>query len=121
MNEITGVIAHKGDIWTNDGGTFTKQELVIAITSGDFTNVAVLEAIQDKVSLLKDYDIGDQVKCTFFFNGRNQAYNGRYYNSLKINTIDLLAKAEGFTAPAPEPAIPPPMPELGEESEDIPF
>ena len=132
MNEVTGKLINKADIFVSDSGTFTKQEIVLELVSGEYTNVAVLEGVQDMVQTLAGFNIGDEVKCTFFFNGRNQEYKGRYYNSLKINSIEFTgeSKAHQPEAAPPQAVAPPVMPpshtpgtykgENGEEL-DVPF
>jgi len=106
MNEVTGKLINKADIFISDSGTFTKQEIVLELVSGEYTNVAVLEGVQDMVQTLGSFNLGDEVKCTFFFNGRNEAWKGRYFNSLKINSIKLVGQQPEQAAP-PEAAAPP--------------
>ena len=134
MNEITGKIIQLGDVFISDAGTFTKQEIVIEIQAGEYSNVAVLEAVQDKVQALSGFNLGDEVKATFFCNGRNEPWKDpktgkdRYFNSLKIDSIELMglrpqqpAAPQSYTAP-PEPTHTPGTykGENGEEL-DVPF
>ena len=139
MNEVTGKLINKADIFVSDSGTFTKQEIVLALVNGEYTNVAVLEGVQDMVQTLAGFNIGDEVKCTFFFNGRNQEYKGRYYNSLKINSIELVNKSQSTQpdnqpvyhqpeAAPPQAVAPPVMPPMdadvvagGALEDDVPF
>ena len=124
MNEVTGKLINKADVFVSDSGTFTKQEIVLALVNGEYTNVAVLEGVQDMVQTLSGFNIGDEVKCTFFFNGRNQEYKGRYYNSLKINSIEFTgeSKAHQPEAAPPQAVAPPEMPPIPAGTlEDPPF
>ena len=125
MNEVTGKLINKADIFISDSGTFTKQEIVLELVSGEYTNVAVLEGVQDMVQTLGGFNLGDEVKCTFFFNGRNEAWKGRYFNSLKINSIELVGQQPEQAAP-PQAVAPPshtPGTYKGENGEelDVPF
>jgi hypothetical protein len=101
--EISGCIIQIGDVYNNNDGTFTKQEIVIEFAVGDYFNVAVLEAIQGDVEKLSAFNIGDRVKAEFYLNGRNKPWtdkNGkeRYFNVLKIKSIELVGDQ-----PAPQP------------------
>ena len=125
MNEVTGKIIQLGDVFISDAGTFTKQEIVIEIQAGEYSNVAVLEAVQDKVQALSAFNLGDEVKATFFCNGRNDPWKDpktgkdRYFNSLKINSIEAVGEPA-----APQSYTAPPLPEVtsgGEGIEEIPF
>jgi hypothetical protein len=132
-NELTGIIKVIGK--TNQvTATFEKRELVIEVTEGEYSNVGVFEATQDKCGVLDGFQVGQLVTVAFFWSGRTDPWtdkNGvdRYFNSLKIASISkVVAESEPFQqAPqqqaAPAPAfVAPPMPEFKEElSEDIPF
>jgi len=126
MNEVTGKIIQLGDVFISDAGTFTKQEIVIEIQAGEYSNVAVLEAVQDKVQALNGFNLGDEVKATFFCNGRNEPWKDpktgkdRYFNSLKINSIEMIGEQQPA---APQSYTAPPLPEAtaGGDLSDVPF
>jgi len=104
--DISGNIIQIGDVYNNNEGTFTKQELVLEFTVGEYANVAVLEAIQGDVEKLAAFNIGDEVKAEFVLNGRNKPWtdkNGkdRYFNVLKIKSIELV-NAVGAPPVAPQ-------------------
>jgi hypothetical protein len=132
--DITGNIIQIGDIYNNDAGTFTKQEIVIEFTVGEYANVAVLEAVQGDVDKLAAFNLGDSVKAEFYLNGRNTPWtdkNGkdRYFNVLKIRSIELVGAVgaqpvpPAYAAPVQQQAqTPPVMPAMGSvEAGDIPF
>ena len=124
MNEVTGKLINKADIFVSDSGTFTKQEIVLALVNGEYTNVAVLEGVQDMVQTLSGFNIGDEVKCTFFFNGRNETWKGRYFNSLKINSIELVGATHQPEAAPPQAVAPPvdtPVMPPMDDSAEVPF
>lgn len=110
--DITGSIKQIGDIFNNDAGTFTKQELVIEFAVGEYSNVAVLEAVQGDVEKLAGLNLGDQVKAEFYLNGRNTPWvdkNGRerYFNVLKIKSIELISSVGAQPQAAPQYQAPP--------------
>ena len=109
--DITGNIIQIGDIYNNNEGTFTKQEIVLEFTVGEYANVAVLEAIQGDVEKLAAFKLGDEVKAEFYLSGRNKPWtdkNGkdRYFNVLKIRSIELVS-AVGAQPVAPQYQAPP--------------
>ena len=103
--DISGNIIQIGDIYNNNEGTFTKQEIVIEFTVGEYANVAVLEAIQGDVEKLSAFNLGDEVKAEFYLSGRNKPWTDksgkdRYFNVLKIRSIELI-NAVGAAPVAP--------------------
>lgn len=126
-NELTGIIKAIGA--TNQvTASFEKRELVIEVTEGEYSNVGVFEAVQDKCAVLDGFQIGQLVKVSFFWSGRTDPWtdkngNERYFNSLKIASID----AVGIDIPEPQqapqqaaPAFVPPEME-GEQDSSVPF
>ena len=78
--ELTGTIKLIQDPKTFDSG-FTKREIVVTVEDGNYPQDICLEFVQDKVSLLDDVKMGQDVTVTFDIRGRE--YNGRYYNNLQ--------------------------------------
>jgi len=108
MNEITGKIIQISDAYTNPAETFTKQEFVVSFLDGDYQRVAVLEAQQDKVSALANFNLGDEVKATYYHNGNDKPWvkdgKERYFNCLKLASIEMVgqqqpAAPQSYTAP----------------------
>jgi len=131
MNELTGTIKAIGAT-QQISATFEKRELVIEVTEGEYSNVGVFEAVQDKCAVLDGFQIGQLVKVSFFWSGRTDPWvdpktgNERYFNSLKVASINkVVAESEPFQQSAPAPAFEAPvMPDLnagGDGSPDIPF
>lgn len=135
MNNLTGTIKAIGN--TNQvTDTFKKRELVIEIKEGDYSNVGVFEATQDKCVDLDNFQIGNVVTVSFFWSGNTKPWtdkNGveRYFNSLKIGSITMAHQAGAQPQqqqPAPQqapdkPFEAPPMDGAGGALEDdgIPF
>jgi len=133
MNELTGIIKAIGA--TNQvTASFEKRELVIEVTEGEYSNVGVFEAVQDKCAVLDGFQVGQLVTVGFFWSGNTKPWtdkNGveRYFNSLKIASINKVAgKSDPFNAEQPAAAQAfeaPPMPEPeglgGGDLGDVPF
>ena len=86
--ELTGKIKIIQEAKTFDSG-FTKREMVVVVEEGKYPQEINIEFVQDKVGLLDDLQIGQEVTVTFDIRGRE--YNGRYFNNLqgwKIATLD---------------------------------
>jgi hypothetical protein len=129
--DVTGSIIQIGDVYNNNEGTFTKQEIVLEFKAGEYSNVAVLEAIQGDVEKLSALNLGDIVKAEFYLSGRNKPWtdkNGkdRYFNVLKIRSIELVGDqpqaAPQYQAPPVGEVVNQAAPVQGSvEASDIPF
>lgn len=78
--ELTGKIKLIQDAQTFGSG-FTKREMVVTVEDGKYPQDINLEFVQDKISLLDNLRVGQQVTVTFDLRGRE--YNGRYFNNLQ--------------------------------------
>tara|TARA_R110002049_G_scaffold222206_9_gene393814 strand:+ start:679 stop:1035 length:357 start_codon:yes stop_codon:yes gene_type:complete len=115
--DLTGKIKLIQEAKTFDSG-FTKREMVVIVEDGRYPQEINLEFVQDKVSLLDNLQVGQEVTVTFDIRGRE--YNGRYFNNLqgwKISspTADTNVAQDGY-----EPT-PPSEPPAGFDDTDIPF
>lgn len=124
--ELTGSLKVLEDTQTFASG-FSKREFVIEVPDGKYPQMVKFETVRDKINLLDNLSIGDDLTVTFDIRGNE--YNGRYYVNLNAWKI---AKSGGGTSPAPGAAPqasddPPPgafdsnfdsEPEAGD---DIPF
>jgi len=108
--DVTGSIIQIGDVYNNNEGTFTKQEIVLRFMVGEYAKVAVLEAHQESVDKLAAFNIGDQVKAEFYLDGQDRPWNNpktgkdRYFNVLKIRSIELVGDQP---QPTPQYQAPP--------------
>ena len=126
-NELTGIIKAIGQT-QQISATFEKRELVIEVTEGEYSNVGVFEAVQDKCGVLDGFKVGQLVTVSFFWSGRTDPWtdkngNERYFNSLKVASINAVStSADPFKAP-PAPAFEPPAMDQGNVggSQEIPF
>lgn len=78
--DLTGKIKLVQDPKTFDSG-FTKREMVVIVEDGKYPQEINIEFVQDKVRLLDNLQVGQQVTVTFDIRGRE--YNGRYFNNLQ--------------------------------------
>ncbi len=78
--DLTGKIKIIQEVKKFDSG-FTKQEMVVVVEDGKYPQEINIEFVQDKVSLLDNLLIGQEVTVTFDIRGRE--YNGRYFNNLQ--------------------------------------
>lgn len=78
--DLTGKIKLIQDAQTFGSG-FTKREMVVTVEDGKYPQDINLEFVQDKINLLDNLQVGQQVTVTFDLRGRE--YNGRYFNNLQ--------------------------------------
>ena len=115
--DLTGKIKIVQEPKTFDSG-FTKREMVVIVEDGKYPQEINIEFVQDKVSLLDNLQVGQQVKVTFDLRGRE--YNGRYFNNLQGWKVDT---PENITADTAKVESPPP-PNVAQTSiydDDVPF
>ena len=78
--DLTGKIKLIQEAKTFDSG-FTKREMVVIVEDGKYPQEINIEFVQDKINLLDDLQVGQEVTVTFDIRGRE--YNGRYFNNLQ--------------------------------------
>lgn len=116
--EITGHILSIGTV-KQITDTFKKQELVIEVQDGEYSNVIVLDAVNDKVEALEQYKVGEEVQAGFYISGNNKPWidpktnQPRYFNSLKLGHISSVKGEQ--VAPPQESALPPVQSNLDDE------
>ncbi|RLA50414.1 MAG: hypothetical protein DRR42_13190 [Gammaproteobacteria bacterium] len=98
--DLTGKIKILQEPKTFDSG-FTKREMVVIVEDGKYPQEINIEFVQDKVSLLDNLQVGQEVTVTFDIRGRE--YNGRYYNNLQGWKIDTLGNETVISAEAESP------------------
>ncbi len=102
--ELAGTVKLIQDVETFKNGSFRKRGIVVTVEDGKFPQDILLEFVQDKIALLDDVNIGDNVQITFDIRGRE--YNGRYYNNLqgwKLEKAGSAGAAENNTMEKPVP------------------
>ncbi len=129
--EVSGIIKFIDETKTYGESGFRKRELVVT-TEEQYPQHILIEFIQDNVTLLDSFQLGQRVKVSINLRGRewtNPSGETRYFNSLvgwKIVSMD-----EANTNATPTPPMPPSentsAPTTGnasenkEEEDDLPF
>jgi len=107
---------------------FSKRELVVTESGGQYPQLIPIEFKQDKTSLLEGYSPGDEVTVTCYVNGREWTGKDgvtKYFLSLAGNRIERSGASAGASssgaqsAPAATMADMPPITAEGED--DLPF
>lgn len=83
--ELTGTLKVLEDTQTFASG-FSKREFVIEVPDGKYPQMVKFETVRDKIDLLSDLQIGDELKVTFDIRGNE--YKGRYYVNLNAWKIE---------------------------------
>jgi hypothetical protein len=83
--ELTGTLKVLEDTQTFASG-FSKREFVIEVPDGKYPQMVKFETVRDKIDLLNDLQIGDELKVTFDIRGNE--YKGRYYVNLNAWKIE---------------------------------
>jgi single-stranded DNA-binding protein len=116
--DLTGKIKLIQQAKTFDSG-FTKREMVVIVEDGRYPQEINLEFVQDKVSLLDNLQVGQEVTVTFDIRGRE--YNGRYFNNLQGWKISSPGADDTDFAQGGHSSAPPNEPPSGFDDTDIPF
>ena len=115
--DLTGKIKLIQDTKTFDSG-FTKREMVVIVEDGKYPQEINIEFVQDKISLLDDLQVGQEVTVTFDIRGRE--YNGRYFNNLQGWKI-VAAGSDDYSSAGGQSSLGPDTGSIDVEDEDIPF
>ena len=75
--------------------TFTAREFVIEVADGQYPQMVKFQLVQDKCSLVDDYNEGDQVEVEFDLRGRE--WNGKYFTNLQAWRITRAGEGGGDT------------------------
>ncbi len=124
--ELKGTIKHIFDTQTVGANGFQKREMIL-LTDERFPQTIKIEFIQEKVTLLDQFQEGDDVTVSINIRGRewvNPEGKTIYFTSIQGWRI---IKNENI--PAGDDSVPPPFPpadnepplEESDESDDLPF
>ena len=84
--------------------SFKKREFVVLDASGQYPQTILFQTVQDRVDLLDNFNVGDNVEVTFFLRGREwtNPKDGvvRYFNSLDAWKIEALGSSSEKPASA---------------------
>jgi single-strand DNA-binding protein len=115
--DLTGKVKLIQAVQTFDSG-FTKREMVVIVEEGKYPQEINLEFVQEKVGLLENLQVGQEVTVTFDIRGRE--YNGRYFNNLQGWKI-VTAGDEPTFSPQGQTSGPPGTAPPDFDDSDIPF
>ncbi len=107
----------------NKTGTFQAREFILEIESGNYPQFIKFQLVQDKCSLLDDYQEGDMMKVYFDLRGRE--WNEKFFTNLNAWRLDRPkdkatqppASSSGSTGDFPSTRDEPKM----EYDNDLPF
>lgn len=120
--EVIGKIKLINETQTFGSNGFRKRELVVT-TDEQYPQMLLIEFIQDKVDLLNNYQVGQDVKVSINLRGRewiNPEGQAKYFNSIQGWRIESLAQApQGEVAPPPSFEQAPDL--SANEPDDLPF
>lgn len=118
MYTLKGELKVIGDV-QQISDSFKKREFVVVDASGQYAQTIMFQAVQDRVDLLNNFKLGDNVEVTFFLRGREwtNPKDGvvRYFNSLDAWKIEPLGGG-GATASADNAET-----FVAEGDDDLPF
>ncbi|WP_067866861.1 DUF3127 domain-containing protein [Neptuniibacter marinus] len=115
--ELSGKVKLIQDPQTFNSG-FTKREMVVIVEDGKYPQEINLEFVQDKVSLLDNLQVGQDVTVTFDIRGRE--YNGRYFNNLQAWKVETGSSINSHMNQE-QPPLDNYAPEAASFDDDIPF
>jgi hypothetical protein len=115
--DLTGKVKLIQAAQTFDSG-FTKREMVVIVEDGKYPQEINIEFVQDKVGLLDNLQVGQEVTVTFDIRGRE--YNGRYFNNLQGWKI-VTPRNETAFSPEGRSSSPPELAQPDFDENDIPF
>jgi hypothetical protein len=127
--EVTGKIRVLGDTKEVGSNGFRKRELVVT-TDEQYPQHILIEFVQDKCSLLDNYQVGQDVRVSINLRGRDWTSpqgEVKYFNTITGWRIEALQPAANATPPE-MPPLPESFEKAGsatdfnpEENDDLPF
>lgn len=117
MYTLKGSIKLIGDV-EQISDSFKKRELVVTDSSGKYEQHVSLQLTQDRVDVVNDFKVGDEVEVTFFLRGREwtnpKSGEVRYFNSLDVWKVESLGKDSASSVDTVEKFV-------AEGDDDLPF
>ena len=122
--EVIGKVKLIGDVQTFGSAGFRKRELVVT-TDEQYPQMIMIEFLQDKVDLLNNYKVGQDVKVSINLRGRewiNTQGEAKYFNSITGWRIEsLYQSASNAQNLPPVDQFQPATNFTEEEPDDLPF
>ena len=95
--EVIGTLHKKYDT-ESKSATFQAREFVIEIADGNYPQFIKFQLVQDRCSLIDEYEEGKKIKVHFDLRGRE--WNGRYFTNLNAWRVE---QSEGQSAAPSSP------------------
>lgn len=122
--EVIGKVKLIGDVQTFGSAGFRKRELVVT-TDEQYPQMIIIEFLQDKVDLLNNYKVGQDVKVSINLRGRewiNPQGEAKYFNSITGWRIESLSQSSSNAQNLPPvDQFQPATNFTEEEPDDLPF
>ena len=122
--DVKGKVHFVSDV-INVTETFRKRELVVEFAENpQYPEFVKFEAIQDRVSLMDDVKVGQDVEVFFNLKGRewtNKQGEKQYFNTLQLWKVNVLGAAEAGSQSKPAYAPPVDISSTPGEDDDLPF
>ncbi|WP_017260317.1 DUF3127 domain-containing protein [Pedobacter arcticus] len=122
--DVKGKVHFVSDV-INVTDTFRKRELVVEFAENpQYPEFVKFEAIQDRVSLMDDVKVGQDVEVFFNLKGRewtNKQGEKQYFNTLQLWKVNVLGAAEAGSQATPAYAPPVDISSAPGEDDDLPF
>ena len=83
--EVEGKLHKKFDT-ENKTDTFQAREFVIEVNSGNYPQFVKFQLVQDRCSLVDEFEEGQQIKVHFDLRGRE--WNGKYFTNLNAWRVE---------------------------------
>lgn len=106
--------------------SFQAREFVLEVPDGQYPQLVKFQAVQDRCTLLDNFNEGDRVKVSFDLRGRE--WNGKYLTNLNAWRIETSGGADPVTSgPADERFPADPFPNYSDSPpppanmDDLPF
>ena len=97
--EVVGKL-HKKFETENKTDTFRAREFVIEVDGGNYPQFVKFQCVQDRTTIVDDYNEGDQIKVHFDLRGRE--WQGKYFTNLNAWRVESAAPAAGVSASTEE-------------------
>ncbi len=122
--DIKGKVHEIGEV-QNVSDKFRKRDLVVEyIENPAYPEYIKFEATQEKVNILDNVKVGEQIEV--FFNLRGRPWTDRngkttYFNTLNVWRINILGAEQASASASPEYAPPVDISAAPGEEDDLPF
>ncbi|MEL7021954.1 MAG: DUF3127 domain-containing protein [Bacteroidota bacterium] len=117
--EIEGKLHKKFDTEAKSA-KFQARDLVIEVADGQYPQFIKFQLVQERCSLLDEYNEGEQIKVHFDLRGRE--WNGKYFTNLNAWRLEKVGDSPAVAATPSDDSFPSAADEPNMEvNDDLPF